>query len=136
MSSGETRDVPRSHAELSLAKSIEFAESAQSALGSRRWNSAGLDAVHSGIAAADAVLIKVIGARSVSKDHGAVVSLLDSQVPTFTATQRRQLTGLLRMKNQVAYEQRPLTETEARQLVDQATRLAKWALGVVADNRP
>ena len=136
MSSAETRNVPRSHAPQSLAKSIEFSESAQSALGSRRWNSAGLDAVHSGIAAADAVLIEVAGVRSVSKDHGAVIGLLDSLVPAFAATQRRQLTGLLKMKNQVAYEQRPLTETEARQLVDQATRLAKWAAGIVTAERP
>ncbi len=132
MSSGDTRDVPRGHAAQSLAKCIEFSESAQSALGSQRWNSAGLDAVHSGIAAADTVLIALVGVRSVSKDHGAVVGLLDSRVPAFAATQRRQLTGLLKMKNQVAYEQRPLTETEARQLVDHATRLAKWAAGVVA----
>ncbi len=132
MSSRDTRDVPRGHAIQSLAKCVEFSESAQSSLGSQRWNSAGLDAVHSGIAAADTVLIAVDGIRSVSKDHGAVIGLLDSRVPAFTATQRRQLAGLLKMKNQVAYEQRPLTETEARQLVDHATRLAKWAAGIVA----
>lgn len=132
-SGGDSRNVPRSHATQALAKSLEFAQSAQSALGSQRWNSAGLDAVHAGIAAADAVLIAVAGIRSVSRDHGAVIGLLDSRVPAFGPPQRRQLAGLLKMKNQVAYEQRLLTQTEARQLVDHATRLAKWAAGIVAD---
>jgi hypothetical protein len=38
--------------------------------------------------------------------------------------------GLLRMKNVVAYEQRLLSETEARQLVDHARRLVRWSSGV------
>jgi len=37
------------------------------------------------------------------------------------------------MKNQVAFEQRLLTYVEARQLVDQAMRLTRWAEGVVSD---
>jgi len=55
------------------------------------------------------------------------VTLLEQQVPEFTATQRRQLGGLLKMKNQVAYEERLLTDVEARQLLDHAVRLARWA---------
>jgi hypothetical protein len=35
------------------------------------------------------------------------------------------------MKNRVAYERRLLTETDARQLVDHAQRLSKWADQVV-----
>ncbi|MDZ4064352.1 MAG: hypothetical protein U1E22_06745 [Coriobacteriia bacterium] len=133
MSRGETRATPRGHAAQSLTKCIEFSESAQAALGDRRWNSAGLDAIHAGVAAADAALIATAGLRSISKDHGAAMDLIETGVPEFTATQRRQLAGLLKMNNQVAYEQRLLTEMEARQLVDHATRLAKWATGVVTN---
>ena len=133
MSREDTLEIPRGHARQSLAKSIEFSEAAQAALGSRRWNAAGLDAVHAGIAAADAALISTSGVRSASKDHGAVLDLLGSRVPEFTPTQRRQLAGLLKMKNQVAYDQRLLTEVEARQLVDHATRLARWAAVTVAE---
>jgi hypothetical protein len=115
-----------------MAKSKEFIATAQDALGSGSWNSAGLNAIHSGIASGDAALIASAGLRSASQDHGATIALLERQVPEFTATQRRQLGGLLKMKNQVAYEQRPLTDVEARQLVDQAARLARWATSVVA----
>jgi len=117
----------RSDARASLVKCLEFLATAQDALGAGTWNSAGLNAIHAGIAAADAALIASAGLRSASQDHGAAVTLLEQQLPEFTATQRRQLGGLLKMKNQVAYEQRLLTDVEARQLVDQAARLARWA---------
>ena len=132
-SRNDVRGVPRSHASSAVIKSTEFLESAQSSLGAARWNSAGLSAIHSGIASADAALIAGAGLRSISKDHGAVVGLLEAEVKDFGAAQRRQLTGLLKMKNQVAYDQRLLTDVEARQLVDNASRLNKWARRIVTD---
>ena len=128
----DVRSVPRGDARASLTKCEEFTSTALDALNSHRWNSAGLSAIHAGIAAADAALIASAGLRSASQDHGSVANLLEQQVPEFTAAQRRQLGGLLKMKNQVAYEQRLLTEIEARQLVDQARRLARWAADTVA----
>ncbi len=130
MPRNDVRTVPRSDARAALAKCQEFTATAQDALGAGKWNSAGLSAIHAGIAAADAAVIASAGLRSASKDHGAVIALLEQQVPEFVATQRRQLAGLLKMKNQVAYEQRLLTDIEARQLVDQAVRLARWAASV------
>lgn len=130
----DLRSVPRGNACASLGKCQEFANTAQSALADKKWNAAGLNAIHAGIAAADAALIASAGLRSTSQDHGSVVSVLEQQVPEFDATQRRQLSGLLKMKNQVAYEQRLLTYIESRQLVDHATRLTRWAEGVVKDH--
>ena len=123
----DVRAATRSDARAALVKCLEFMATAQDALGSGKWNSAGLNAIHAGIAAADAALIASAELRSASQDHGAVVALLEQQVPEFTTTQRRQLGGLLKMKNQVAYEQRLLTDVEARQLVDHSARLARWA---------
>lgn len=126
------RAVPRTDARAALTKCQEFTNTAQGSLGAGKWNSAGLNAIHAGIAAADAALIASAGLRSASQDHSAVILLLGQQVPEFTASQRRQLGGLLKMKHQVAYERRLLTDTEARQLVDHAARLSRWATGVVA----
>jgi hypothetical protein len=117
-----------------LTKCLEFLTTAQDALGSGRWTSAGLNAIHAGIAAADAALVASAGLRSSSQDHGAAIAVLEQQVPEFAATQRRQLGGLLKMKNQVAYEQRLLTDVEARQLVDHAARLTRWSERVVAEH--
>jgi predicted nucleotidyltransferase len=130
------RPAPRSGARTSLAKSHEFSSAAIASLADSRWDAAGLTAIHSGICSADAALIASAGVRSTSGDHGAVLGLLEEQVPEFTATRRRQLGGLLKMKNKVAYEQRPLTEAEARQLVDHASRLGAWARTVVEAHLP
>lgn len=123
----------RGEARNSLKKAEEMSSAAASELATGHWNSAGLNAVHAGICAADAALIASASLRSCSQDHGAVLTLLEEGVPEFAATQRRQLGGLLKVKNAVAYEQRLLTETEARQLADQANRLTKWAAAVARD---
>jgi hypothetical protein len=129
-----TREVPKADARRSLRMAHELVETAEWALGSKRWHAAGLDAIHAGICGADAALIAIAGVRSVSQDHGAVVELLAAHSREFTATQRRQLTGLLKEKNNVAYEQRPLTDVEARRLVDQSRRFVKWA-GVIVERQ-
>lgn len=127
----DEKATDRGQAKSALKKAKEMSSAATSELARGHWDAAGLNAVHAGICAADAALIASAGVRSVSQDHGAVVGLLVERVPEFTATQRRQLGGLLKMKNIVAYEQRLLTETEALQLVDQANRLTRWASAVV-----
>lgn len=130
----EARVAPRRDAQGALTKAEEFSATAQDALGQSRWNAAGLASIHAGICAADAALIASAGIRSMSQDHGAVLRMLDDQVHEFGTPQRRQLAGLIKMKNAVAYEQRLLTEGEARQLVDHAARLTRWAAAVVEDH--
>lgn len=128
----EARDVPRGDSRRALTKAVEFVATALSALEASRWDAAGLAAVHAGISGADAALIAAVGVRSISSDHSAVVKMLEDQVTEFAGVQRRQLTGLLSMKNTVEYEQRLLTATEAKRLVDQAQRFVTWAGGIVA----
>ena len=127
----DVANVPRGEARAALTKSLEFSEAAQAEAAAKRWNAAGLAAIHSAISAADAALIASAGLQSTSQDHGAVIPLLEAQIPEFKAQQRRQLGSLLKKKNQVAYERRLLTEVEAKLLVDQATRFTRWADGVV-----
>jgi hypothetical protein len=129
-----TRAVDRRQAQKFLAKAQEFFESASGDLLNKRWNAAGLNAIHAGISAADAAVVASSGQRSSSKDHSAAVDLLTSAVPEAGASQLRQLTGLLGMKNAVEYEQRLMTESETRALVEQSGRLVRWAATVVSDH--
>jgi HEPN domain-containing protein len=119
--------VPRGDARKALEKAEEFLASAADDLSHERWTAAGLNSIHAGISASDAALIAATGTRSASQDHGLVTALLDDSVSSFGASQQRQLAGLIKMKNTAAYEQRPLTQTEARQLADQARRFTRWA---------
>lgn len=129
-----TRSVGRGQAQKYLTKAQEFYAVAEAALADARWNAAGLNAIHAGISAADAAIVASSGARSASKDHSAAVDLLRTSVREATASQVRQLAGLLGMKNTVEYEQRLVTETEARSLVAQSGRLVRWTTRVVASH--
>jgi hypothetical protein len=122
-----TRSIDRNAARKYLAKAGEFLATAETALGDERWNAAGLNAIHAGISAADAVVVASAGVRSAAKDHGAIVDLLQSSVDRVPAASMRQLSGLLGMKNTVEYEQRLLKASEARTLVQQAGRFCAWA---------
>ncbi len=112
---------------VALKKAQQFLEAAQSELANERWDAAGLSAIHSGICAADAVLIRVAGLRSASQDHEHVSTMLLRSAPSFKGNPRTQLLSLLKMKNTVAYEQRLITQQEAVGLVTAATRLLSWA---------
>ena len=127
----DTRPVPEGEAVKAVAKAREFLAAAEASLAASRWNAAGLDAIHAGIAAGDAALIASAGKRSVSKDHYDVVGMLAEAEPAFLGPQQRQLTGLLKTKNSVAYEQRLLTEMDARRLFDHARRFLRWSASVV-----
>lgn len=129
--SDAVREAPRSDAGKALSLARELIVSGDQAMAVGHWRVAGLSAVHAGISAADAALIGTAGVRSASQDHSAVSDLLGGRVPEFKMTQKRQLTGLLKVKNAVAYEQRALTEVEARVMLDQARRFVEWASGVV-----
>jgi hypothetical protein len=130
----DTTSVARSESRKYLAKAQEFLATAGAAASDERWNSAALAAIHAGISAADAAIVASAGVRSSSKDHAAAVALLRRLVPESGATQERQLSGLLNMKNTVEYEQRLAVEAEARSLVQQAGRLVRWAASVVASH--
>jgi hypothetical protein len=129
----KTVSVRSSDAALYLGKAREFLDSASDSHRARRWNAAGLAAVHATISYADAVLVHVAAVRSTAADHAAVVDLLEERVTAFGGAAKRQITGALRMKNVVEYEQRMITEVESRRLVDQATRFGAWAETVTGD---
>lgn len=133
MSHGDrTNAIEKAESRKYLTKAQDFLETARLAARDGRWNSAGLAAIHAGISAADAAIAASAGVRSTSRDHGAAVDLLRSAVPEASASQERQLSGLLGMKNTVEYEQRLVTEAEARSMVEHASRLLKWAGTVVS----
>jgi hypothetical protein len=109
----------------------ECLEVAEHSLTVSRWHAAGVNAIHAGVAAADAALGAAAGYRSASPDHGTVVRLLQESIDGFPTASSRQITGLLKQRNSIYYEARTVTEIEARTLVDQARRFVDWASGVV-----
>jgi HEPN domain-containing protein len=92
------------------------------------WEAAGINAVHCAISANDAVLVALRGIRPASKDHKDAVRILQSQFKEEDAqTAAKRLGTIISKKSRVEYEQKRLTEKEARDIVLDAQRFLEWA---------
>lgn len=122
------RRVERARAGSYLAKATEFFASMQEAVHARRWNAAGLNAVHCAISACDAVLVYYTERRSASPDHEAAAYLLGSltKVPE-APTKAQALRRILQEKHLIEYEDRPFTAHEAAELARITERFYRWA---------
>lgn len=110
-----------------LKKSAEFHGTMQECLSKGKWNAVGLNAIHTGISATDALLVFFHGMRSTSPKHDDTIKLITSLISHKdikpNATHLRNLIG---MKNIVEYEVRLIDRYEALLLSKHATRFLEW----------
>ena len=78
--------------------------------------------------ACDAVTVFMIGVRHAGERHEDAVGLLQSlNLPKgILSSKGRQLSRLLGIKNAAEYEERLMTESEAREAVRDAERFFQW----------
>jgi len=110
-----------------LKKADEFYEIMQQSLIREKWNAAGLNAVHTGISANDALLTFHFGLRSISPKHDDAVKLLVSMMKRDdTEIKAKHLRRLISVKNLVEYDGRLLSRSEAESLAKHAERFLAW----------
>lgn len=110
-----------------LKKADEFCEMMRQSLNKEKWNAAGLNAVHTGISANDAVLTFYFGLRSIGPKHDDAVKLLISMMKREdTGTNAKRLRYIISMKNIVEYDGRLLSKREAESLAKNAERFLAW----------
>lgn len=122
-----TRSEDRSLAPNYLRKADELRRSARENLANRRWNAACFDAIHAGVNCADAVLVFRHGIVSTSPHHPDVLELLRRRLGREAEAPSGMLSRLIARKHVVEYESRLATEREARDAVDRADELFRWA---------
>ena len=115
-----------------LKKAEEFLSSAYESLAKGKWNVAGLNAIHAGISAADAVLVALHGVRSISPKHDDILRLFSSLVKHKAVDENiAHLRHLISMKNTVEYDQRLVTQSEAISLSKHCERFVTWGKSVI-----
>ena len=126
--SGRVRHVNKSLFKNYLKKSEEFFETASQCLRNARWNAAVINAVHCGISACDALTVFMLGVRHAGERHEDAIGLLQTvNLPReIVKTKSRQLSRLLAIKNAAEYEERLMTEKDAREAVRDAERFFTW----------
>ena len=112
---------------LYYAKAREFAEAMRNSLAAGHWDAAGLSAVHAVISAADALLAAYGGVRSAEADHRTVSRLLEETMGKAASAASRHIAFVIAKKNVIEYEQRRLTEKEARDIAEHAERFLRFA---------
>ena len=110
-----------------LKKTEEFFEMMQQSIMKEKWNVAGLNAIHTGISANDALLTFHFGLRSISPKHDDAVKLLVSMMKrNDTEKKAKHLRRLISVKNLVEYDGRLLSRSEAESLAKNAERFLVW----------
>lgn len=124
----KTTNVPKTDCGNYLKKAREFLSMAQESLLQTKWNAAGLNAIHAGISASDAVLVCFHGVRSTSPKHDDTIRIFTSLVQHKDVEKNiSHLRRLIAMKNVVEYEQRLILRSEAVELSKHAERFFNWA---------
>ncbi len=115
-------------------RAIQCEAAMKDALARGHWEAAGINAVHCAISANDAVLAAVPAIKVTSKDHRDAVRLLSSRLKSGDAqTAAKRLDIIISKKGRVEYEQKRLSEKEARSLVLDAERVLEWAGGQIPE---
>ena len=119
----KTRDVPRERYSTYLKKARGFLRAAEASLAVGDWDAAALNAVHCGISSADALLVFKAGVRSGSDSHSDAAALLDRHFAGDEAGPKAgTLSKILSYKNLAAYEDREVSDAEAREAAKLARR--------------
>ncbi len=97
------------------------------------WTAAGVLIVHSAIAFADALCIKLSGVRSASENHEDTVTLVESVVADREgkANAINQLRRIIEEKTKVSYLGELYSASQSKEMWKRLERFRKWALVVL-----
>lgn len=116
-----------------LTVAENFYEGAKVAREYEYWNAAGVLVVHAAIAYADALSIKLGGAKSRGEDHQETVNLLDELVTPCQEkkTALNQLRKIIDHKNSVSYSGRVYERSDVDQLWKLLDRFKSWSVDIL-----
>ncbi|MDR1187611.1 MAG: hypothetical protein LBK95_09165 [Bifidobacteriaceae bacterium] len=117
-----------------LAKAREYLASAEVNFGADRFTVAAGDAIHAGICAKDAIVMRLTGKVSKTKNHGAAVTELKNALGKRDVTPgaERALRELIAQKGSVEYGAEAATPATTKQLVRRARTLVDIAAALLS----
>ena len=120
--------LPKDRFLVPLRKADEATRTMRECLATRRFNSAGTEAIQAVISSCDALTIFHLGLRSTGQSHLDVLQLLGGIPLEGSGPLRRQAESVLELKSHVQYEVRAVEEAVARKMVLQAERVYDWTV--------
>lgn len=129
MTSAETRN----HARNFLKKAEQYLDSAQDNLDLERTTPAAGDAIHAGISAKDAIVIRLTGVTSKAKDHAKAAGELRTALGAHpdAVVAEKALRELIAAKSDVEYGSSLVSLSKADPIVRRARTLVELAVRIV-----
>jgi HEPN domain-containing protein len=123
----KTRDVTKSLYTNYLQRADECFHAAQTSLKAQEWTATAINAIHSSIAACDAMCIFYLGKRHAGDTHTESVSLFKTINDSEDLRKNAQrLTRLLSIKNMAEYEERLVYRSEAESAIKDCERFLDY----------
>ena len=111
-----------------LKRSEECLNAANNSFSTLEWNAATINAIHSCIAACDAVCVFFLGKRNAGESHNDAVSLfkkIKAEDEEANVNANR-IIRILRIKNMAEYEERLVYKTEAGKVLKDCERFFEY----------
>lgn len=123
------KSVPRHRFREYLNVADHFYEAAQDSMELEYWTAAGVLIVHSAIAFADALCIKLSGIKSISENHEDALMLVENAVANGEGKSNaiNQLRRIIEEKTKVSYLGELYSPSQTRELWKRLERFRKWA---------
>ncbi len=123
-----TRDVAKSLYTNYLKRAEECFHAAKNSFAIQEWNAATINAIHSCIAACDAICVYFLGKRHAGETHNDAVNLFktikagDEELNT----NANRIIRILRIKNMAEYEERLVYRSEAEKVLKDCERFIEY----------
>lgn len=122
-----TRDVQKSLYVNFLKRAEECLHAARNSFSIQEWNATAINAIHSCIAACDAMCVYFLGKRHAGDDHEEAANLFMTIKDSEAAkTNTNRLLRILSVKNMAEYEERLVHRSEAEKILKDCERFLEF----------
>ncbi len=122
-----TREVTKSFYTNYLKRCEECLHAAKNSFNNQEWNAATINAIHSCIAACDAMCVYFLGKRHAGENHNDAVALFKIiKSSKEINTNANRIARILRIKNMAEYEERLVYKSEAEKVLKDCKRFLEY----------
>lgn len=123
----KTKDVEKSYYRNYLQRAEECFNAAKYSFDCGEWNAAAISAIHSCIAACDAMCVYYLGKRNSGENHNNAAVLFQSiRTDESISTNSNRIVRVLRIKNMAEYEERLVFKSETEKILLDCERLLTY----------
>lgn len=124
----KTKDIAKSLYSNFLKKAEECFHAAKNSFATQEWNAATINAIHTCIAATDAMCVYFLGKRHAGENHEDVVSLFKTIkcASGEININANRILRILRIKNMAEYEERLVYKSESEKVLKDCERFLEF----------